>query len=380
MFTHTFHTGRSPQVRLAECKGRLTIESWAERDIAIEAQAEPEHAEQEGETLVIQHGQGDMLLRVPADTTITIVEHKGDVAARGIQALAIEHTEGSVRAERISGAVRLRDIYGQTGVDGVAALTIERDTRPYDERLWKHLRRHIEIANTGTIEIAEASDNLTIVAARQVAAGPVGGNATVREVAGELRLGAIGGNCAVAQVAGNLRVGPVGGNAEILATGDVLEVGNIGGNLMLDAAPLTVADRAQIIVGGNARLVLPDDADLSIHAIIGGVVYGAGISSIAIGMATISYGAGTARLSLTVGGNLELQGGAPQISSMLGGIRARPGKLKTKPDAMRERAPRPSSAQAQGDEATRSTILRMVATGDISAEEAERQLDALDRK
>src|SRR6185295_9525257 len=176
---------------------------------------------------------------------------------------------------------------------------IERDTRPSRHRLWRGMRRDIEISHTRRVEIAEASDNLTIAAAHQVAVGPVGGNAIVQEVVTNLHMGAIGGNCTVERVAGDLRIGPIGGNADLRAIGAVPQLGDIGGNLTLGAAPLSVEagtkHAGHFTVGGNARLEFSDDINLTIHATIGGVIRGAGINStFAGGMATIGYGEGTA--------------------------------------------------------------------------------------
>ncbi len=353
MFTHTYHTGQSPQVRLAECTGRLTIEPWAERGIAIEAEAQPEHAELEGETLVIRHGRGSILLRVPADTAVAIADHTGDVARRASRRWRSSAPRAastpSASAARCGCATSTgRPASRRGGADdrarhqAIRRAALEACAPPYHGPQHGHDRDRRRPATT--CRSARRSRPRSALSAATPAC------ARSRAICGWARSAATAPS---GRSPGAFSIGPVGGNAEIQATGGVHEVGNIGGNLMLEAAPLIVAAgaSAQIIVGGNARLVLPNDADLSIHAIIGGVVYGAGISSLAIGMATISYGAGRARLDLTVGGNLELQGGDPQISSMLGGVRARPGKLKTPPPRL---ARRPSARAATKARAARS--------------------------
>src|SRR5206468_3321862 len=84
--------------------------------------------------------------------------------------------------------------------------------------------------------------------------------------------------------------------------------------LTLVDAPLASSFAAEhpvrIAVGGNARVELPEAPNLTIRAIVGGQVAGAGIASRGSGMATLVYGEGAAQLSMIVGGNLELHGRA----------------------------------------------------------------------
>jgi len=325
---HTFPAGLSPQVLLAGCAGKLTIDAWDERTVAFESEVELESPTQEGEAIVLRGAQGDLQLRVPADTTISVADQRGDVAVYGMRALTLERVEGAVQIGAISGAVWLRDIYGATRVDGAGMLMIERDKqwRP----CWERIRRDIEAYNIGTLEIAEASDNLTIVGAQRASVGSVGGDAIARMVAGDLRvsdvggscrvaevggdlcLGNTGGNCTVRQVAGDLDIGHVGGTADLAQIGAVLRIGDVGGNLTLDAAPLTIETAAEpglrVAVGGNAQLELPARSNLTIQVIAGGVLRGEGLgSTLGGGMATIGYGDGAAQLDLIVGGNLTIR-------------------------------------------------------------------------
>jgi hypothetical protein len=328
MTIYTFPAGQSPQVLLAGCAGKLTIDTWNERTVAFESEMQLEGPTQEGEAIVLRGAQGDLQLRVPADTTISIADQRGDVTVRGVRALTLERAEGAVRIGAISGAVRLRDIYGVTRVDGAGMLVIERDEQWRQCR--ERIRRDIEAYNIGMLEIAEASDNLTIVGAQQASVGSVGGDAIARIVAGDLRvgdvggsfrvaevgghlyLGNIGGNCTVRQVAGDLGIGHVGGTADLAQIGAVLRIGDVGGNLTLDAAPLMIETAPEsglrVAIGGNAQLELPARSNLTIQVIAGGVVRGEGLgSTLGGGMATIVYGDGAAQLDLIVGGNLTIR-------------------------------------------------------------------------
>jgi hypothetical protein len=308
--TQTFRAGAAPRVTITGCQGTITIESWDQRDFAVDSVAGSAIG-QEGDGLVIHEARGDMRLRVPAATEIAVENHLGD-----LQIAAVD------------GSVRLRDIDGSVFVSGVALLAIERDLL-LRRRRWSPLRprRHVEAREIGAAEIAVVHSNLLLIAAQRAAVGDVGGNATVGSIAGDLALGDIGGNCEVARVGGALRVGNVGGNstienisgsvraehvggnADLRATGPIVGLGSVGGNLTLADAPLgqeaVSAPIGSIAVGGSARIELPAQANLSIDAIVGGGIRGRNVLN-GPGMRTIVYGDGAARLRLTVGGNLTL--------------------------------------------------------------------------
>ena len=131
----------------------------------------------------------------------------------------------------------------------------------------------------------------------------------LRDLGGNVALGSVGGNCVIENISGAVRAKHVGGNADLRATGPILALGSIGGNLTLADAPLgqeaLSAPVSNISIGGNARIELPTQANLTIDAIVGGTIKGRNVLN-GPGMRTIVYGDGAARLRLTVGGNLTL--------------------------------------------------------------------------
>jgi hypothetical protein len=74
-------------------------------------------------------------------------------------------------------------------------------------------------------------------------------------------------------------------------------------------------------VGGDATITLPDNANLSIRATVGGDVKGRSIITSRSGnLVNLVYGNGAAHLDLNVGGDLNLKGaGAPRSSSSASG-------------------------------------------------------------
>jgi hypothetical protein len=325
MQNDTFPAGESPRVLVADGQGRLLIEAWDERSFAVEPADMAGAARLEDGALVVRAARGDVSIRVPAATAIAVENHQGDL-----------------RIEAIDGTVRLRDIDGSVFVGGAGALVIERDEL-LRERGWRFLRSHrdVEAREIGTAEIAEVYGSLAILTAQRAAIGNVAGNAAVHNIAGDLKLGSVGGscevgdvagdlalghvggNCRLASVAGSLRAGHVGGSAEIRSAGPILAFGHIGGNLVLTDARLAPAFGAEqagrIAVGGSARIELPEPANLTINAIVGGRLSGEGIVSKTGSMLRLEYGDGGAQLSLFVGGNLDIQGHAPRAVSGLWG-------------------------------------------------------------
>lgn len=308
MQTQTFPAGATPRVTITGCQGALKIEFWDQRDFAVEPAA-GNAISGEDAALVIHEARGDIRLRVPAATDMAIENHKGDL-----------------RIAAIDGTVRLRDIDGSVFVSGAGRLAIERDQLLRRNRAPLHPRRDVEAREIGVAEIAEVHGSLVLAAAQRASVGDVGGNAAIHDIAGDLTLGDVGGNCEIARIGGGLALASVGGNslletisgsvhaghiggsADIRAAGPILALGSIGGNLTLTNAPLgqeaVAAHAGSMTVGGSARIELPEQANLTIDAIVGGGISGRGVGG--PGMRTIVYGGGAARLRLTVGGHLTL--------------------------------------------------------------------------
>lgn len=306
MQSELFSAGATPRVVITECEGPLLVEFWDERNFSVEP-AGAATAAGDDAALLIHAARGELRLRVPAATAVAVERHTGDV-----------------RVEVADASVRLRDIDGDVSVSGVAALVIERDDL-LRERRWSfgQPRRDVTARQIGTAEIVQVHGGLSIDTVQRASVGPVGGSAVVRAVAGDLRLGDIGGSCEIAQVGGALDLGSVGGScalegiagsvlareiggsAELRATGAIAGLGSVGGSLTLTDARLSGEQARQIIVGGSARIELPESANLTIDAVVGGGVRGHGISG-GPGMRRVVYGDGSAHMRLVVGGSLTL--------------------------------------------------------------------------
>src|SRR5947209_18605788 len=132
-------------------------------------------------------------------------------------------------------------------------------------------------------------------------------------------MGHIGSDASVIGVGGNLRTGSIGADAQFKGLHGNADLNNVGADLLLQA-DFPAGSTTRLRVGGSARVLLPDNANLSVRASVGGVVNGRSIVSHAPGnRVTLVYGDGAAQLDVTAGGNLELHGNVSPRSSSSGG-------------------------------------------------------------
>lgn len=158
------------------------------------------------------------------------------------------------------------------------------------------------------ISIGHIGSELAIVGASNVSVGNIGSECTLRDVQGDVTLGHIGSDARITGVGGSLRTGTIGSDAHLKGLHGDIQVGNIGNNLLLQA-DFPAGSSTRLVVGNDARILLPEEANLTIHANVGGHVSGRSVVSNSGGNAVnLVYGDGSARLDLSVGNDLKLGG------------------------------------------------------------------------
>jgi DUF4097 and DUF4098 domain-containing protein YvlB len=161
--------------------------------------------------------------------------------------------------------------------------------------------------------------NLEVAGASSLRAHTIGCDCSLRDIQGNVSLDHVGSSMTVAGVAGNFQIGNIGGNAELKGIRGLLGISSVGGNVFVEASfPSESVTRLR--AGGNVHLVLPNNANLTIQAMVGGIVHGQGAVSAMGNHVTLIYGDGTARLDVSAGGNLELYGAqTPKSTSTYSG-------------------------------------------------------------
>ncbi|MBC8160417.1 MAG: hypothetical protein H7Z42_04285, partial [Roseiflexaceae bacterium] len=346
MSTRSFPVGENPRVMIIGCEGSLTIEAHDERTVAFEIDGQANITETD-EGLRLQDAQDDLTVYAPHDATIVVERVEGDAAVQGIMAVELRNIQGDTEVHDITGHVRLEKIEGDVEVEQAGSLHVE-----------GRIAGNAEIEQVGTVVIEGVDGELELEQCDSAVIGAVGGNAEATQIRRELRYGSIGGDLAVedspeAEIAGGsvggdlkidgarsieagdvggdaalkasasivagsiggdleaacegtLMVGQVGGDAELRA-GGVVQIGSVGSDVEL-AASFDASSMMQLTVGGDATIKIPDAADVTIRATVGGQISGHQLASSSVGQFTVVYGEGQGQLQLIVGGDLELGG------------------------------------------------------------------------
>jgi len=158
----------------------------------------------------------------------------------------------------------------------------------------------------GGLKISRVGGNLSLNQIGDVESQRVSGNCRVARV-GRMRIEGLGGNLKGSDILGPLSARGVGGNIKVIAIGS-LETLEAGGNIR--ASLLEIHNDMTLTAGGNIRLFIPPEAGFVLNAASGGqrVLIHIGeqtrkVISIASEMA---IGGGGPRVNLTAGGNITL--------------------------------------------------------------------------
>lgn len=302
MIQQTFSLGRKPRVVISQGNGNLTVQSWQEPAIRVESEESIAQLYQEGDTLIIAGCKQDLQLWVPYIRPGLVGMLGGK---RIVTDISVTHQHGHVAIED-AGNVDLADITGTVEITMVEGNL--RATNMPELHIQKGIGGGAALSNISRIETSAIGGSIQVERAEMVTIGVVGGNLEADQIGARLQCSNVGGSCQVQDsIHAEVFIGNVGGSLRM--TGIVsMQSCNVGGSLSL-LANLPPSHSARIMVGGSADIALPDNPNLSIHAMAGGRINDETIGGMKRGnFATLFYGNGAARLQLTAGGNVRVLG------------------------------------------------------------------------
>ncbi len=354
MTQQTFNVEQKPRVVITQVHGDLQIRTWREQTILVEMDNNAAGMQQEGNTLTLADCHGDLKLTMPRDAALRAMNVHGDVDAEGIRQVELENVSGDVALREIGGDADLENIgaaieltnlggglsvahapvvHARHNVGGDVTVNDVQEVEIQTVGGDLHAEDVVAVLRCGTvggdcqiqgstqteIVVGTIGGDCTMSGATSVHTGNIGGDCEVNDVTDDVEIGYVGGDVSCKGAGGNVLVGHVGGNAALRAIAGNAELGSVGGNLELQA-DFPAETRTRLIVGGDAKITLPENANISIRATVGGNVSGRGISTSRGGnIIRLVYGEGAARLDMNIGGDLLLRGTAtPRSASSMG--------------------------------------------------------------
>ena len=365
------------KVMITDINGDLRIHGWEQQTLQMKSDGQVEEQRQDGDMLLLGGHNGSLELWVPFETIIDARDIAGTVTIENVRQAELRDIDDDVVVHNVS-TVRTRDdlmgdatftecsaldvenVYGDLTLTSVAEAKIGNvgaDLRVQDGLATLHCSNvggdcqvqgggnaevllhnvggdltvndgvRVQVKNVGAdchiqgnanaeIKCGNVGGNFATTGAAQVQLGNIGSDCKLRDVQGDVVLGHIGSSVDLVGVGGNLRAGSIGSDAQFKGVRGSIEVSHIGADLLLQADfPPDSATR--LLVGGNMCIVLPENANLSIRATVGGSIRGSSVASSAHGnIVNLVYGDGAAKLEVRAGGDLEIRGNqSPRSSS-----------------------------------------------------------------
>lgn len=351
----TYTLGDTPAIQIRHCEGDLEIEGRPEEAVTVEADSMPHSVQRDGE-LLIEECDDDMRVRAPLGARVSVDEVEGDVRIRRLAELAL----GSVNGNLDVTAIGEKCAVGQ----------VEGDAR---------------FRETGDLALGAVNGDLDVAAiSGRSEIGQVEGDMRARDLL-DLALGEVSGDLDAEGISGSLKLDRVEGDARLRGTFGGFGPTHISGDLSLETS-FTPGDTYEIAVEGDASVSVPDESNLSLHARVEGDVNGLAASDGSGGFTQV-WGDGSARLDLTVNGDLSVRSAGPVFrGAALPTARVPEPSAAPPPPAAPDIAagfePAPpfgaavDAEPAQPDERADPTlaVLEAVARGEMSPEEADNLL------
>ena len=104
MYQKRISTSESPRVEVTACQGDLAVTAWDNAEVLIEVDSEEVLTAEEREGAVALAANGDCSLTVPTGASLVVVQAQGDLSVRGVR--------GTVEATTVRGDAEVRQVNG----------------------------------------------------------------------------------------------------------------------------------------------------------------------------------------------------------------------------------------------------------------------------
>jgi len=432
MYQKRISTSESPRVEVTNCQGDLVVTTWDNAEVLIEVDSEEELTVEEREGAVALVANGDCSLTVPAGASLVVIQAQGNLSVQGAGGtVEVATVQGDVQFQNGIASASLSTVQGDVTVErwaaAVSAGAVQGDARV----------RQVD----GPVEFGTVGGDLFVEEINgPLSARSVAGDAYLRQLSGMLYLSDVGvdlvgrawtAGADVAQVGGDVSLKTVFAGPftyDIQARGDVVAGALSGSNATFTlqaakgqirakgiAGEMTEEGQWQAVIGdGEAQVTLISthgnvllkavgerdedqerDAFVSLAADLGKIGAEAGVAAqelawriqqhVAEKLARIDFEAIARREAERARRHAERETARAQRMAEKAQRKAERAQQKAQKKMMwhlewntgRGR-PRPAGRSQVASEEERLAVLRMLAEGKISAQEAETLLQALE--
>jgi ribosome-associated translation inhibitor RaiA len=284
----------------------VAVTGWEEAEVLVRlptGAAEDLSVEQTEDGPAVS-AREDCEVYVPTGLPVSVVEVKGNLAAKEMGTLQVEKARANLQVKAVEGAA-LVEVYGNLDAKEVASLQVK-----------EAVYGNATVGELEAVDLKQVRGSLSAKEVGQLQVERVSGNLYAKEIRGPLTVDRVGGNALLKEVGGAVSLEKVGGNftAKGLAAG--AKVAKIGGNLALNGE-IGAGCTYHFKAGGNGLLRLGEEA--SVHLTLnagGGIQVAANLTDVERSRNSLrgTLGEGGAEVVLEAGGNILVGGKGPLVS------------------------------------------------------------------
>jgi hypothetical protein len=231
MYQKRISTSESPHIEVTACQGDLAVATWDNAEVLIEVESEEVLTVEEREGAVALVSNRDCSLTVPAGASLVVVQAQGDLSVQGARGFVeVATVQGDVQFQDGAASASLSTVQGDLTVErwtaAVSAGTVQGDARV----------RQVD----GPVEFGAVGGDL---AAEEIngplSARSVAGDAYLRQLNGMLYLSDVGADLVGRAWAAGADVAQVGGDVSLktVFVGPFTYDLQARGNLVVKALP-----------------------------------------------------------------------------------------------------------------------------------------------
>jgi DUF4097 and DUF4098 domain-containing protein YvlB len=207
MYQKRILTSDSPRVEVTACRGDLMVATWDNAEVLIEVDSEEELTVEEREGAVALVANRDCSLTVPAGASLVVIQAQGNLSVQG--------AGGIVEVATVQGGAQFQDGTASASLTTVQGdLTIERWTAAVNAGAVQGDARVCQV--NGPVEFGTVGGDLLVEEINgPLSARSVAGDAYLRQLNGMLYLSDVGADMAGGAWAAGADVAQVGGDVAL---------------------------------------------------------------------------------------------------------------------------------------------------------------------